>query len=330
MREHSATLSRLERDLATTPNRADPWLELARLTARTGTSPGFLRRQTHLGPLLEVARQHPSEPQLYHLVLNLLGLETLPGRSEQSLGLPGRVLRKQDQAPMVLLPGGGFTSRRLGGELLSEVPFFTQTPPLYMDCQEVSVGQYAVFLERSGAPPPRYWKRQLADLSRPVVFVSWNDVVAFAQWCHARPPRESEWERAYGRTPAARFPWGDEEATPEHANFHWESTPRDPRRWEEFLASTDACPRGQSQVGVLNLLGNVQEWSLLDGVEFPPSVPPPSLGLRETPLPNRNCVLRGASWRHREPALHSLARQEADPHTRESTIGFRLVVPVTP
>jgi formylglycine-generating enzyme required for sulfatase activity len=50
------------------------------------------------------------------------------------------------------------------------------------------------------------------DLTHPVVQVSWNDTVAFADWCGVRLPTEVYWEHAArGGLGDVRFPWCDDE-----------------------------------------------------------------------------------------------------------------------
>lgn len=312
------SLERLRQALLREADREEHWRELARLRERTGTLPGFLSRALHLPPLLRLLAQHGDDGPLLELALSLLGLA--PSEDWSGTGFPPEVTRIQDEAPMVLLPGSAFTSRRLGSEVFRDAPSLRQTQACYMDRYEISVDRFARFLQATGSAPPRYWKLQQERPEVPVVFISWPEVLAYAGWAGGRPPREAEWERACQHSPAARFPWGDEQATPERANFHWEDGFRDPRRWQEYLSPLGSTRAGRSQTGVEDLLGNVQEWCLLDEAAFPPG---------ET-ASSRDCVVRGVSWRHREAQLHAMARQEVDPRSRESTLGFRLVVALAP
>jgi iron(II)-dependent oxidoreductase len=65
-----------------------------------------------------------------------------------------------------------------------------------IDRLPVSNGDYARFVEETGAEPPMYWGEDPPDPERPVVHVSWQEAGAFAGWAGKRLPTEHEWEAA--------------------------------------------------------------------------------------------------------------------------------------
>ena len=78
-----------------------------------------------------------------------------------------------------------------------------------IDPLPVGNGEYAAYLEETGAEPPLYWERagdawvrtaygrhEPLDPARPLVHVSWQEADAFARWAGKRLPSEHEWEAA--------------------------------------------------------------------------------------------------------------------------------------
>lgn len=120
------------------------------------------------------------------------------------------------------------------------------------------------FVDGSGQPGPRYWKhgrhnRHLAD--HPVVGVSYYEAAAYALWSGYRLPTEAEWQMAATwciRSAAhtiRRYPWGDAFDL-KHCNI-----------WASGHGTTlpvSACPSGAAPNGVVQLIGNVWEWTTSD------------------------------------------------------------------
>lgn len=333
MPEAARQLAALERQLREDAGDREAWQDLARLVARTGARPRFLAADRHLEVLLQLARERPEERALARMALDLLGLEAEDlAPVEASTGLPSRVRRVADGATMVLVPGTRFHSRRPGREVLDDLPTVREVGAHYMDRTAVTAGRYALFLEHTAHRPPRHWRRQLARPERPVVFVDWMDVAAYAAFCGGRPPTESEWELATGAATLQRFPWGDEDPGPARANVRFGAERRDPRDFDAHLGAADGFPAGAGPTGVLGLLGNVCELCLEDGVRFPPAQAPAAAGreaLAQVPGRDHGAVSRGASWLHADADLARPPRRPLGPRHGESTLGFRLVVPLT-
>ncbi|WP_458097739.1 formylglycine-generating enzyme family protein [Roseomonas sp. WA12] len=111
----------------------------------------------------------------------------------------------------------------------------------------------------SGAPEP----------SHPVVHVCHEDALAYANWVGKRLPTEAEWEfAAHGAVPGAEFAWGDEFAP---GGAHFANTWQGNFPYENQVADCYAgtSPVGSfppNQYGLVDLIGNVWEWTAEDWV----------------------------------------------------------------
>lgn len=122
------------------------------------------------------------------------------------------------------------------------------------------------FKDETDAPGPRFWRNGCHDrrlANHPVVGISYYEAAAYTQWAGYRLPTEAEWQMAASwriRSAAnihRRYPWGDS-LDLQRCNI-WASG-------NAGTLSVDACPGGAAPNGVLQLIGNVWEWTNSDFV----------------------------------------------------------------
>ena len=136
------------------------------------------------------------------------------------------IIWEKDGKEMVLIPAGSFEMGdhfNEGADDGRELPVHTvQLDAFYMDVHEVTVGQFKQFVEQSGYNYGGNWDSVAKYSPRdeyPMIYVNWNDAVAYAKWAGKRLPTEAEWEyAARGGLVGKRYPWGDE-ITHDDANY---------------------------------------------------------------------------------------------------------------
>jgi len=119
----------------------------------------------------------------------------------------------------------------------------------------ITVSQYLTFVEEGDTPnrEPAHWEEQQEHPNWPVVGITWHQADAYCQWAGGRLPTEEEWERAARGPNATKYPWGNDGIDPSRANFD-DSKIGHP-------TPVGLYPCGVSAEGVLDLIGNVLEWT---------------------------------------------------------------------
>jgi formylglycine-generating enzyme required for sulfatase activity len=224
---------------------------------------------------------------------------------ESSISAQKATIWPKDGKEMVLVPQGPF------GFGVEEQP--THVEEFWIDKTPVTNAEYKVFLDANPAHPVPHDAAQEAEAynwheqsrtypdglaNHPVVLVSWMDAEAYAAWAGKRLPTEEEWEKAARGVDGRKYPWGN--------------------KWQSGLANTQdgdvggTCevggfsPAGDSPFGVVDMCGNVWEWTA-------------------TEFSSTTKVLRGGSWRNSSFDANCVWRSRSLPATVAPYIGFRLV-----
>ncbi len=190
---------------------------------------------------------------------------------------------------------------------------------------EVTNEQYAVFVEATGHRAPDHWENGVIPTGRedhPVVYVSWDDAVAFAEWLSAesgaafRLPSEAEWEKACRGSNELIYPWGDSAPNSGKLNYNY-----------NVLDTTPVgsySPDGDSPYGATDVAGNVREW-VADEYDRGYYAASPIENPRG-PEGGDDRVLRGGSFDDVSWNVRCAARLGNLPNFRDGNLGFRVVV----
>lgn len=182
---------------------------------------------------------------------------------------------------MVLIPGGAFRFRVHGVEVnvkddagldvqesWEDLPrrfhdHEMSVPAFYIDRYPVTNAQYKSFLDATHYHPRddhnflRDWRNGTYPAGwgqRPVTWVSIEDARAYAKWAGKRLPHEWEWQYAAQGADGRIYPWGnqwDPEAVPAPDRGRVLTGP----------AEVNSHPRGASPFGVMDLVGDVWQWT---------------------------------------------------------------------
>ena len=254
----------------------------------------------------------------------------------------------------VLVPAGPFTmgTSTEPWALDNERPAHTvHVAAFAIDTTPVSNGAYLEFVESGGYQQPRWWTedgwrhRVEAGLTaplfwqrdtggrwwrtrfgvvepvppqEPVCHVSYHEAQAYARWAGKRLPTEAEWEKAARFDPSSgrsrRYPWGDGDPTPAHANLgqrHLQPAP------------VGCYPDGASPLGVRQLIGDVWEWTSTDFAGYPGFAAFPYREYSEVFFGAAYKVLRGGSFGTDPVACRGTFRNWDLPVRRQIFAGLR-------
>ena len=301
--------------------------------------------------LLQAIADHPAEPEPYHnLVLAAECLRdigsgrvdrniqvTIQSRLRRALDTPrpwylrvtGRgvkswIERHSAAVQALVKSGAGYWSPPYGEPewiIISAGEFWMgeggSAKKIHLDAFRIarvpiSNAQYQLFIRAVQHRYPRHWEEgrpPRGEESHPVTNVSWDDAAAYVEWLSDVTgrsivlPTEEQWEKAArGNNDRRIYPWGD---TFDRLNCNTS---------ELGIGNTTPVGifrDGASPYGVLDMAGNVWEWTASWYEEQ-----------------RRGRVLRGGSWNFIRRLARVSFRFNLSPDLALSNIGFRPVAPV--
>ena len=202
-------------------------------------------------------------------------------------------------------------------------------------------------------------------IDHPVICVSWNDAMAYADWfshrfnVEASLPTEAQWEKAARGTDQRKWPWGNEPPDRTRANFadinYLVAFGPDQRNVDGTIddgypqtSPVDTYDSGQSPYGVFDMAGNTIDWiyDWYDASYYVRSPAKNPIGPERNPIrrkfeieggwsDNLQRSIRGGAWTDASGVLsveeggHSVRsdmRERTDQFSSDDHLGFRLVI----
>jgi len=235
---------------------------------------------------------------------------------------PGKVQTIKPE--MIALPGGTFKMGRNDGDIAERPEHDVTVAAFKMDKTEVTNAEYLQFVKDTKHVAPSNWSQGIplkGTEDKPVSYVSAEDAIAFAKWRSKRDgveyrlPTEEEWEyAARNGSKSSLYPWGDK----------WDDAKAVMNKEDSEPVSVGSIPDGANEFGIVDLIGNVWEWTGSVIKPYPGS---------NTVLENvkeKRFVVRGGSAYENPAKLNITSTFRADiPVTqKEKNLGFRLVQPL--
>ncbi len=234
-------------------------------------------------------------------------------------GCAGVGIRPDDPrvADMSYVPAGDFMmghdagDGRLGIEVaVDSMPAHrVHLPGFWIDRFEVTIRDYRGFVKATDGRAFPLWAYVAPPRpDEPAQAVDFAGARGYCQWVGKRLPTEAEWEKAARGTDGRLFPWGNE-WHPEWAVHKTRET--------AHPEPVGSHPENASPYGVMDMAGNVMEWTDSWYDRYPGS------SLERVAFGKKYRVLKGGSWETTALFARSANRFSVLPVIGQPSFGFR-------
>ncbi|MCU4162882.1 SUMF1/EgtB/PvdO family nonheme iron enzyme [Carboxylicivirga caseinilyticus] len=214
------------------------------------------------------------------------------------------------QNKMVMVDGGIF---EMGSDQSSQdqkPKHQVQVSSFQMDAYEVTVEEYRRFCKINGlkmpTEPSKGW-----SANQPIVNISWNEAMRYAQWVGKRLPTEAEWEyAAKGGRVSKSYKYSGSDIANQVA-------------WYNTSSIHTIKSKNPNELGLYDMSGNVWEWcyDFYDAEFYKNSSSNNPLG----PQSGDKKIIRGGGYKSPTRELQVKHRGAEKPQKRSVEIGFRCV-----
>ena len=222
---------------------------------------------------------------------------------------------------MVKITGGKFMMGSNEGKPAEQPAHEAEVEDFWLGKTEVTNAEYHEFVKETGHKAPAHWTASgnpvRGEEKLPVVRVSLADVNAYIDWLSKRDrvqyrlPTEREWEYAARNGGANNlYPWGDRWEA--NRGIFDQTTPK----------AVGSVPNGANQWGVVDLIGNVWEWTSSELASYPNSK-----AVIEKKGDRKEYIIRGGGYASKSSggnAVTATTRLWVEAERQDGFLGFRL------
>ena len=225
---------------------------------------------------------------------------------------------------MLLVPGGRFVMGTADPKAPpnERPPHVVSVAPFWIDRTEVTVGAYRACVDKRVCARPATTSGlctyDLDDPDLPVSCVHWHDAETYCHFIGRRLPHETEWELAARGPFWVRYPWGNATTCTTAVTLLHDGTARSCSGKRPAKVGTH--PQGASPFGVLDMSGNVEEWTADWYAELGGAAPRSGAAR----------VLRGGGWLSGPSAARTTSRDWGSAMEAGPNVGFRCAKEAAP